>query len=97
MANITLSDIEKTAGLAKLEFTAAEKELFTEQFSRIVGFVEKIGELDTENVPPMTHAVEKSNVTRPDEVRPSLSHADIEAVAPRFQDGHIVVNKVIEY
>ncbi len=97
MANISEEDVEKTAALAKLEFTGEEKKKFVEQFSKIVGFVEKISELDTKNISPMTHAVEKSNVMREDEVKPSMPLEDIEKNAPKYYDGNIVVPKIIEY
>jgi len=94
MADITLSDVEKVAKLAKLSFSDEEKEVFLQQFSRIVHFVEKIGELDTEKVPPTTHAVEKWNVLREDKETPSLSNEEIGRLAPRFDEGHIIVPKV---
>jgi aspartyl-tRNA(Asn)/glutamyl-tRNA(Gln) amidotransferase subunit C len=97
MAKITIQDVEKTASLAKLEFTGEQKEKFAEQFSKIVGFVEKISELDTGNIKPMTHAVEKKNVVRKDEVLPSMPNDDIKGIAPKFSDGNIVVPKIVEY
>lgn len=97
MANITMEDVEKVAKLAKLEFSGDEKKKFAEQFSRIIGFVDQISKLDTGNVPPTTHAVEKKNVTRPDEVKPSMPNSDIGGIAPKFSDGSIVVPKIIEY
>ncbi len=97
MADITLKDVENTARLAKLEFSQEQKEVFAGQFSRIIHFVEQIGELDTESVPPTTHAVEKTNVTRPDTVQPSLGAEEIAKVAPRFAEDSIIVPKVIEH
>jgi len=97
MAEISEADVEKTAALAKLEFSGEEKKKFVEQFSKIVGFVEKISELDTGNVSPMTHAVEKSNVMRDDEEKPSMPPEDIEKNAPKYYDGNIIVPKIIEY
>lgn len=97
MPNITIEDVDKVAKLAKLEFSGDEKKKFAEQFSKIIGFVDQISKLDTENVPPTTHAVEKKNVTRADEVKPSMPNADIEGIAPKFSDGSIVVPKIIEY
>jgi len=94
MAEITLSDVEKVAKLAKLSFSDEEKEVFLQQFSRIVHFVEKIGELDTEQVPPTTHAVEKWNVLRRDEEGESLPNEEIARLAPRFEEGHIIVPRV---
>ncbi len=97
MARITAEDVDKVARLAKLEFTGEEKEKFAGQFDRIIGFVDQIAKLDTGNVPPTTHAVEKKNVTRADVVAPSMPNSDIEQIAPQFADGSIVVPKVIEY
>lgn len=97
MAHISIEDVEKVAKLAKLEFTGEEKKKFAEQFTKIIGFVEQIGKLNTDNVPPTTHAVEKKNITRPDEVIPSMPNSDIEKIAPKFSDGNIVVPKIIEY
>lgn len=97
MPDITLKDVEKTALLAKLEFSGQEKNSFLEQFSKIVGFVEKISELDTGKIVPMTHAVEKSNTVRTDTVKGSMKIEEISAIAPRFDSGCIVVPKIIEY
>lgn len=97
MAEITIGEVEKVAKLAKLDFSGEEKEKFTGQFKKIVGFIEKIGELDTENVEPTTHAVEKKNVLRKDELKPSMPNSEIEGIAPKFMDGSIVVPKIIEY
>ncbi len=97
MSKITIQDVEKTALLAKLEFTGDEKDSFLMQFSKIVGFIEKISELDTEKIPPMTHAVEKSNTVRNDALKESMKVEEISQMAPRFESGSIVVPKIIEY
>ena len=97
MAEITIEDVKKVAGLAKLSFNDKELTEFNEQFKKIIHFVEKISELDTENVPPTTHAVEKSNVTRIDAVADSMENDEISKVAPKFANGSILVPKVIDY
>ncbi len=97
MHPITLEDVEKVSRLAKLEFTGEEKDLFLAQFSKIIGFVEKIGELDTEKIKPMTHAVEKSNVLRQDEIGKSMKTEELAKISPRFEDGSIVVPRIIDY
>ena len=97
MASINIRDVEKTAALAKLSFNENEKVAFAEQFNKIISFVEKITELDTTDIAPTTHAVEKSNVIREDIVRPSLPNRDIEKIAPAFRDGSIVVPRIIEH
>lgn len=96
MAKISIKDVGNTATLAKLKFSGNETEKFAEQFNKIVGFVEKISELDTDNVKPTTHAVQKKNVVRVDEVKKSFSIDEIEAVAPKMMDNSIVVPRVIE-
>ena len=97
MAHISIQEVEKVASLAKLEFTGEEKEKFAAQFDKIIGFVEKISELDTGSIEPMTHAVEKSNVFREDKVAPSMPNEEIGKIAPKFLDGSIIVPKIIEY
>jgi aspartyl-tRNA(Asn)/glutamyl-tRNA(Gln) amidotransferase subunit C len=97
MPKVEIKDVENVAKLAKLEFSNDEIDKFSEQFNKIVGFVEKIGELDTKDISPTTHAVEKSNVMRPDKVVPSLDTSEIEAIAPKAVDGNIIVPKVIDY
>jgi len=97
MASIKIQDVEKTATLAKLSFNESEKEAFTEQFNKILGFVEKITELDTSGIAPTTHAVEKTNVTREDSLVPSMPNQDIEKIAPAFRDNSIVVPRIIEH
>ncbi len=97
MSHITIQDVEKTARLAKLQFSEEEKQVFAGSFNKIVGLVEQIAELNTDDVAPTTHAVEKQNVTRPDVVQPSLTIEEIEAVAPQFMENSIVVPKVIDH
>ena len=97
MAEISIDEVEKTAKLAMLEFSGEEKKKFTGQFTKIIGFIEKISELNTENIQPTTHAVEKKNVLRKDELQPSMTNDEIGKIAPKFSDGSIVVPKIIEY
>src|SRR5258707_13088978 len=73
---ITRSDVEKIAELARLELTTEETDLFSEQLSSIIGHVEKLNELDTTNVQPMSHCVPAGDdpeyALRDDLVRPGL-------------------------
>jgi len=70
---VTIKDVEHIAKLAKLEFDEDEKVKFTEQFNEILAFMEKLNELDTSNVEPLSHVIELQNVFREDEVKPSTS------------------------
>lgn len=91
---ITTKDIEYVAKLAKLKLSEEEKEKLTGQMGDIVGFANKISELDTENVEPTNHILKVQNVMREDEVKPSYNRNDIIANAPVKEAGCIVVPSV---
>lgn len=89
-------DIVKVASLARLELTGAEKDEFSRQLSDIIEYVEKINELDTASVEAADHIVELNNVFRSDTVSKSIEREELQKIAPDFQDGYIVVPKIIE-
>jgi len=59
------------AKLARLRLSDAEVEKMAGELSGILEHVDRIGELELEDVPPTSHVVELENVLRPDEPRPS--------------------------
>ena len=96
---ITRTDVEKIAELARLELTAEEAESFTEQLSSILGYIDKLNELDTTGVEPMSHLTLGNDAPefaeRDDEVRPSLGATIATENAPDKEAGHFKVPKVI--
>ncbi|MDZ7373169.1 MAG: Asp-tRNA(Asn)/Glu-tRNA(Gln) amidotransferase subunit GatC [candidate division KSB1 bacterium] len=92
---ISLEEVDRIARLAKLSFTEEEKVQIAEQLAKIVEYVEKIKELDLENVPPTTHVVELANVMREDAVRPGLTQEEALRNAPAKKLGFFSVPKVI--
>lgn len=88
--------ILKTAELARLELTEDEKREYSAQLSEIISYVEKINELDTERIQPTDHIVELKNVFRRDESGQSMDRIELERMAPRFEDGQVVVPIIIE-
>lgn len=95
---ITKEEVEKIATLANLALTEEEKEMFTTQLSSIVTYVEQLNQLDTANVPPMSHSTlsgDTSYALRNDEERPSLGQQAALANAPDAGEGHFKVPKVI--
>ena len=70
------------ARLARLQLSDAEVEAMTGELSSVLGHIEKIGELDLDDVTPTSHVVALENVLRPDEPRPSLPREDALAEAP---------------
>jgi len=88
--------ISKVAALARLELTDGEKDEFSRQLSDIIGYVEKINELPTDNVLPADHIGGLTNVFREDRAGGSMDVGLIEEIAPQFEEGHFVVPKIIE-
>ena len=95
---ITRADVEKIAELARLDLTAEETGLFTDQLSSIIGHVEKLNELDTADVQPMSHCVpggDTEYAKRDDQVRPSLGQKLAVENAPDAEAGYFRVPRVI--
>ncbi|MDI7247953.1 MAG: Asp-tRNA(Asn)/Glu-tRNA(Gln) amidotransferase subunit GatC [Bacillota bacterium] len=93
---IAKEDVDHVAMLARLEFDEAEKAGVARQLSRIVEYVEKLNELDTEDVSPTAHAVPLRNVLRNDEVRPSLDPGEALRNAPDREGGFFRVPRILE-
>jgi len=96
---ITKSDVEKIAELARLELTTDETDLFTAQLSSIIGHVEKLNELGTSELLPMSHCApggsEFEYAQREDRVMPSLGQKLAVESAPDAESGYFKVPKVI--
>jgi aspartyl-tRNA(Asn)/glutamyl-tRNA(Gln) amidotransferase subunit C len=93
--SVTLHDVDKIARLARLEFHDAEKETITHQMNDILKHIEKLSELDTSLVEPLSHVIELSNVFRDDVVKPSLLPEEALLNAPSKTDTFFTVPKVI--
>lgn len=94
--NITVSDVEHIARLARLDLPQEEKELFATQMGAILGYVEKLNELDTDGIRPTSHAVPMENSFRTDETRPSIGVEKALRNAPATAGSFFRVPKVIE-
>jgi len=93
---ITKEEVAYVAHLARLEFSEAEKEMFTGQLNDILLYMDKLNEVDTAGVEPLSHAISLSNAFREDEVRESLSQERSLANAPDPRGEFFRVPKVIE-
>jgi aspartyl-tRNA(Asn)/glutamyl-tRNA(Gln) amidotransferase subunit C len=81
--HLSREDVEKVSLLARLKLTDEELDRMTEQLGQIVGYVEQLNELDIDEVEPMAHAVEVTNVFRPDALAASLPREAALANAPK--------------
>jgi aspartyl-tRNA(Asn)/glutamyl-tRNA(Gln) amidotransferase subunit C len=93
--SVSRKDVEHIASLARLKFKDEELENFTHQLNEILNYVEKLNELDTENVEPLSHPVENANVFRNDELKPSISREEALKNAPDSTEEFFNVPKVI--
>jgi aspartyl-tRNA(Asn)/glutamyl-tRNA(Gln) amidotransferase subunit C len=93
---MSIADVEHVARLARLELTPDEKQLFAGQMGAILGYVEKLKELDTDMIVPTSHAVPMENAFRGDDVRPSIGLTKALANAPVRDGSFFAVPKVIE-
>jgi aspartyl-tRNA(Asn)/glutamyl-tRNA(Gln) amidotransferase subunit C len=92
---ITADEVLNVANLARLEIDPEFVEKMAEQLATILTYVEKLGEVDTENVPATSHAIALTNAFREDAVRPSLPREEALNNAPAEEAGGFVVPKVI--
>ena len=93
---LTPEEVEHVALLGRLELTEEERQRFTTQLNSILDHFEQLQQLDTSDVPTMSHAVEMSNVFREDEPAPSLSPEAALENAPDQTDNCFRVPRVIE-
>jgi aspartyl-tRNA(Asn)/glutamyl-tRNA(Gln) amidotransferase subunit C len=96
---ITRMDVEGIAELARLELTPEEADLFTEQLSSIIGHIEKLNQLETADVPPMSHCVPADDdmeyAMRDDQARPGIGQQLAVENAPDSEAGYFKVPRVI--
>ncbi len=96
MMSITNQDVQHVAKLARLNLSAEEEQMFTEQLNAILQYAEKLNELDTDGIEPTTHVLPVSNVMREDVERESLPIEKVMANAPEEEDGQFKVPAVLE-
>ena len=87
--------IRNLALLSRLEFTDTDKDEIKNDLQRMITFIEKLKELDTEEIQPLLHMSENVNVLREDEVRGSISAQEALSNAPAHDEHFFKVPKVI--
>ncbi|SCA58869.1 Aspartyl/glutamyl-tRNA(Asn/Gln) amidotransferase subunit C [Chlamydiales bacterium SCGC AB-751-O23] len=69
MSNFDKDMLDKLSNLCAIEFSAEEKEMFTKDLGRILGYIEQLKEVDTDNISPCNHVLEEMTIdTREDEI-----------------------------
>jgi aspartyl-tRNA(Asn)/glutamyl-tRNA(Gln) amidotransferase subunit C len=96
MSRITPETIDKIAHLARLEFENEAKTEIEKDMNRMLEFVDKLNELNTEQVEPLIYMSKEVNVMREDEVRHDISQKDALKNAPKKDSDYFKVPKVVD-
>ena len=89
-------DVNYVAHLARLSLSPEEEQKIGAQLGNVLGYIEKLKEVDVSGVEPTAHAFPLVNVTRPDEVRPVYDHEEALRNAPAQANGLFMVPKIVE-
>lgn len=92
---ITRAEVAHVAGLARLELTDAELDLFTGQLAAVLDHAADVEALDTADLAPTGHPLSLVNVLRPDVPRPGLDRDEVLARAPAVEDDRFRVPPVL--
>ena len=93
--SISKAQVQHVAFLARLRLRDEEVELYTRDLASILGYVNKLHELEMEGVEPMAHVLPLENVLREDEPRPGLPREAALANAPEVADGQVKVPRIV--
>ncbi len=93
---VPISEVERIAALSRLSFTEDEKKEYQRHLEAILITAKKLGELDTQGVPPTAHIQGISNVLREDVAGVSIDNELLTSNAPQRDNGCFIVPKVVE-
>ena len=89
MSQLTKETVKRIAELSKLRFNDQEEDQILADLNRMLTFVEKLNELDTEGVEPLVYMTEERNVFRKDELIQRISHEEALKNAPQKDAGPV--------
>jgi aspartyl-tRNA(Asn)/glutamyl-tRNA(Gln) amidotransferase subunit C len=96
MDTVDVKTVQHVARLARLQVEPAEQARFAAQLAEILQYVQQLQQVPTDGVEPTSHVVPLSNVTRPDQPRPSIAPEAVLALAPARHNQLYKVPKIIE-
>jgi aspartyl-tRNA(Asn)/glutamyl-tRNA(Gln) amidotransferase subunit C len=92
---ITKDEVLHVADLARLDLDEESIEKFAGQIDEILGYIEKLNQVDTRDVKPTSHAIFLTNAFRDDEEKEHIDRELALANAPEKEDGRFVVPRVV--
>ncbi|WP_188964636.1 Asp-tRNA(Asn)/Glu-tRNA(Gln) amidotransferase subunit GatC [Deinococcus aquiradiocola] len=93
---IEAAEVQHLATLSRLELTEQEQGDLLHDLNKMLGYFQKLQELDTEGVPEMQRPVHLVNVLRADEPGEMFDRRTVTDLAPEHQDGFIRVPRTVE-
>jgi aspartyl-tRNA(Asn)/glutamyl-tRNA(Gln) amidotransferase subunit C len=93
--SVSREEVRHIADLARLDFSEDGEEKMADELGDILDYVDKLNELDTSGVPPMSHVLDVTDVSRPDEVESRIDRDQALESAPDTDGEHFRVPKVI--
>jgi len=87
--------IRKIAHLARLEYSEKAEEAFINDFNKIIDWMEKLNQVNTDKVEPLIHMSAELNVLREDEMKNSLKHEEALSLAPKKDSDYFRVPKFL--
>jgi aspartyl-tRNA(Asn)/glutamyl-tRNA(Gln) amidotransferase subunit C len=94
--NIDKQTVEKVAQLARLELAEDEKKKLIQDMNKILGFMDKLNEINTDGIEPLVYMTDEINVLREDVICQQISHEQALQNAPKHDQDYFLVAKVIE-
>lgn len=92
---LTIKEVEDIAFMVRLKLKEEEKEDFTLQLNRVLDYTNRLQELDTDMIEPLTYVLPVYNVFRDDMVCPSSPREEILSNGPLLEDGQYKVPKIM--
>ena len=96
MTKISTETVDRIAHLARLEFPDEQKALMVDKMNKMLAFVDKLNELDTENVEPLVYMCGEVNALREDEVTETITQKEALQNAPKKDSDFFKVPKVLD-
>jgi aspartyl-tRNA(Asn)/glutamyl-tRNA(Gln) amidotransferase subunit C len=93
--SVSKEEVKYIAKLARLDFPEEELIDFTRQFNEILSYMEKLNEINTDDIEPLSHPVDGENVFREDTGIPSLTNEEALKNAPETDGAYFAVPKII--
>jgi aspartyl-tRNA(Asn)/glutamyl-tRNA(Gln) amidotransferase subunit C len=96
MTNITEDNVAYIAHLARLAISPEEQRQYAEKLTELLGLIEQMNQVDTDDVKPLAHPLDTTQRLRPDQVTEPDQHEQLQKNAPAVKEELYLVPKVIE-